>query len=268
MLMTLRPVRPGAPIRIADRDARPSPPIDRDALDDAQDALLERLTRLQARLYAEGKRALLIVLQGRDASGKDGTIRRVFDAVNPQGCTVTSFKKPNELEQRHDYLWRAHLAVPPRGMLGIWNRSHYEDVLIVRVRNLVPRAMWSKRYRQINDFERMLTENDVTIIKFFLHISKAEQKKQLQERLDEPEKRWKFDPQDLKERALWDGYTRAYRDVLRRCSTPWAPWYVVPSDVRRVRDYVVAQVVVDTLERMAPRFPRREDVLAYRGQIR
>lgn len=269
MLRPIKPVSARTPPRIGDRDARPphkSP--DKNDLDTAQDALLERLTRLQAQLYAEGKRALLIVLQGRDASGKDGTIRRVFDAVNPQGCTVTSFKKPNELERRHDYLWRAHLAVPPHGMLGIWNRSHYEDVLIARVRALVPRATWMKRYRQINDFERMLSENDVTIVKFFLHISQAEQKKQLEERLDEPEKRWKFDPQDLKERALWDAYTRAYRDVLRKCSTPWAPWYIVPSDLRRVRDYHVARVVVETLERMNPQFPRRADVLAYRGKIR
>jgi len=253
----LRPITRGAAIRISDRDARLPKGVPRgDELKEKTKALLERLTELQARLYAESKRSLLVVLQGRDTCGKDGTIRRVFDAVNPQGCIVTSFKKPSELELSHDYLWRVHHAVPAKGMIGIFNRSHYEDVLVVRVRRLVPPAVWGKRYQQINDFERMLTENGVTILKFFLHISREEQKERLLSRLEDPAKHWKFNEDDLGERALWRSYTTAYRDALRRCSTPWAPWYIVPADKKKARDYLVAQVVVDTLARMAPRYPK------------
>jgi PPK2 family polyphosphate:nucleotide phosphotransferase len=255
----LRPITRRTPIRIADRDARRPNGAPRGTdLKKRTKALLERLTELQARLHAESTRSLLVVLQGRDTSGKDGTIRRVFDAVNPQGCIVTTFKKPSELEASHDYLWRIHRAMPPKGMIGIFNRSHYEDVLVVRVRNLAPRSAWSKRYPQINDFERMLTEHGTTIIKFFLHISKEEQKARLLERLEDPAKQWKFNEGDLAERALWPGYTTAYRDVLRKCSTSWAPWYVVPADKKKVRDYLVAQVVVDTLKRMAPRYPKAD----------
>jgi PPK2 family polyphosphate:nucleotide phosphotransferase len=265
----LRPITPRTPIRIADRDARRPKGVPRgDELKDKTKALLERLTELQARLYAEAKRSLLVVLQGRDTCGKDGTIRRVFDAVNPQGCIVTPFKKPSELELSHDYLWRVHHAVPPKGMIGIFNRSHYEDVLIVRVRNLVPRAVWAKRYRQITEFERMLAENGVTILKFFLHISREEQRKRLQARLDDPAKQWKFNAGDLDERALWAGYTSAYRDALRKCSSSWAPWYVVPADKKKVRDYLVARVVVDTLARMAPKYPTADaDLLKHREKL-
>lgn len=267
--MKLRPITRGTPIRIGDRNARRPKGVPRgDELEEKTKVLLERLTELQARLYAESKRALLVILQGRDTSGKDGTIRRVFDAVNPQGCNVTSFKKPSELELSHDYLWRVHHVVPARGTIGIFNRSHYEDVLVVRVRELVPRTEWAKRYQQINDFEWMLTENGVTILKFFLHISKEEQKQRLLARLEDPSKRWKFKEGDLGERALWDRYTVAYRDALRRCSTPWAPWYVVPADKKKVRDYLVAQVVVDTLTRMGPRYPKAdEDILKYKDAI-
>jgi PPK2 family polyphosphate:nucleotide phosphotransferase len=255
----LRAITRRTPIRIADRDARrPNGAPRGNDLKKKTKALLERLTELQARLHAESTRSLLVVLQGRDTSGKDGTIRRVFDAVNPQGCIVTTFKKPSELEASHDYLWRIHRAMPAKGMIGIFNRSHYEDVLVVRVRNLAPRSAWSNRYPQINDFERMLTENGTTIIKFFLHISKEEQKARLLERLEDPAKQWKFNEGDLGERALWAGYTTAYRDVLRKCSTSWAPWYVVPADKKKVRDYLVAQVVVDTLNRMAPRYPKAD----------
>ena len=259
--MKLRPVTSRSVIRIGDREARRPKAVPRgDALKKKTRALLERLTDLQTRLYAESKRSLLVVLQGRDTCGKDGTIRRVFDAVNPQGCIVTSFKKPSALELSHDYLWRVHHAIPPRGMIGIFNRSHYEDVLVVRVRGLVPRTVWAKRYQQINDFERMLSENGVIILKFFLHISRAEQKDRLLARLEDPAKHWKFNEGDLGERALWDGYTSAYRDVLRKCSTPWAPWYVVPADKKKARDFLVARVVVDTLARMAPRYPTVEGV--------
>ena len=182
----------------------------------------------------------------------------MFDAVNPQGCTVTSFKKPSDEELSHDFLWRVHKAVPAKGMIGIFNRSHYEDVLVVRVHNLLPRREWSKRYEQINEFERGLSENRVTIVKFFLHISKAEQKERLLSRVANPMKQWKFNPGDLKDRELWGSYTNAYRDALRKCSTPWAPWYVVPADKKKVRDYLVAQVVVDTLKRMSPRYPKAD----------
>ena len=255
-LVKLRPITRSTPIRIADRNAQRPTGLPRgDALKERTKALLERLTELQARLYAESKRSLLVVLQGRDTCGKDGTIRRVFDAVNPQGCIVTSFKKPSELELSHDYLWRVHHAIPAKGTIGIFNRSHYEDVLVVRVRELVPRTVWAKRYQQINDFERMLSENGVTILKFFLHISRDEQKERLLARLEDPSKHWKFNEDDLAERALWDRYTSAYRDALGKCSTPWAPWYIVPADKKKARDYLVAQTVVDTLARMAPRYP-------------
>ena len=255
----LRPITRNAQVRIADRDARPPKGVPRGGeLKKKTKALLERLADLQARLHAEAQQSLLVVLQARDTGGKDGTIRRVFDAVNPQGCIVTSFKKPSEVELRHDFLWRIHKAVPAKGMIGIFNRSHYEDVLVVRVRNLAPRREWSKRYDQINAFERSLTENGVTILKFFLHISKAEQKERLLARLDDPTKQWKFSADDLGERALWGSYTTAYRDALRKCSTPWAPWYVVPADKKKVRNYLVAQVVVDTLKRMSPKYPKAD----------
>lgn len=261
--MKLRPITRTTPIRIGDREARrPSKTPRGDALKKKTKALLERLTELQARLYAESERSLLVILQGRDTCGKDGTIRRVFDAVNPQGCVVTSFKKPSDLELSHDYLWRIHHAVPAKGTIGIFNRSHYEDVLVVRVRELVPRSVWTKRYQQINDFERMLGENGVTILKFFLHISREEQKERLLARLAEPSKQWKFNEGDLGERALWDRYTGAYRDALAKCSTPWAPWYIVPADKKKTRDYLVAQTVVETLARMAPRYPSVGDDIA------
>lgn len=265
----LRPLTARTPIRIGDRDARRPRGVPRgDELKDRTKALLDRLTDLQERLYAESRRSLLVVLQGRDTCGKDGTIRRVFDAVNPQGCVVTSFKKPSELELSHDYLWRIHHAIPSKGTIGIFNRSHYEDVLVVRVRGLVPRAVWAKRYQQINEFERTLSENGVTILKFFLHISREEQKQRLLARLEDPSKQWKFKEGDLGERALWDSYTAAYRDALRNCSTSWAPWYVVPADKKKVRDYLIAEAVVTALTRMKPRYPTLEgDVEKLKGSI-
>jgi PPK2 family polyphosphate:nucleotide phosphotransferase len=267
--MKLTPVTRATSLRLGDRDARPPKNALRGReLKEKTKALLERLTELQSRLYAESEQSLLVVLQGRDTCGKDGTIRRVFDAVNPQGCIVTTFKKPSERELSHDFLWRVHQGVPAKGMIAIFNRSHYEDVLIVRVRKLVPRAVWSKRYDQINDFERILSENGVTIVKFFLHVSKGEQKKRLLERLADPDKQWKFNEGDLGERDLWTSYTAAYRDALRKCSTPHAPWYVVPADKKKIRDFLVAQVVVDTLRRMAPKYPKAgDDVLKLRHEI-
>lgn len=214
-----------------------------------------RLEELQDLLFAEGKRRVLIVLQGMDTSGKDGTIRSVFNAVDPLGIRVASFKAPSAEELAHDYLWRVHRQVPASGEIVIFNRSHYEDVLVVRVRKLAPKNVWSKRYDQINDFERMLAESGTTIVKFFLHISKDEQKARLEARRDTPEKRWKFNLGDLEERKLWDDYQAAYQDALRKTSTEWAPWYVVPANAKWYRNWVVANVLVTTLESLDMKYP-------------
>jgi PPK2 family polyphosphate:nucleotide phosphotransferase len=224
-------------------------------LDDALKEETDRISDLQRVLYADARYAVLIVLQGRDASGKDGTIRKVFSAVNPQGCTVASFKEPTELEKKHDFLWRVHQQVPARGMIGIFNRSHYEDILVPRVHKLVEKKIWSERYDQINDFERMLSENDVVILKFLLHISRDEQKKRLEERLTDEKKNWKFREGDLDDRALWDEFTKAYHGVLTHTSTKWAPWYVVPADDKEVRDYLVARTIADRMDKLGLRYP-------------
>ena len=260
--MPLKPLKPGSRIRLTDDNAAD----DREPRgDDAQERmtpLIERLVELQVALYAESKQALLVVFQGRDASGKDGLTRAVFGPLNSQGCVVSSFKRPTDYELARDYLYRVHHLVPPKGTIGIFNRSHYEDVLVVRVHSLVPKDVWSKRYEQINQFEKMLTENGVTILKFMLHISKDEQKRRLIDRLNDPLKNWKFQVGDLEERKRWADYTEAYEDALERTSTEWAPWYVVPADHKRTRDLLVARQVVDALERMAPRFPKVDpDVL-------
>jgi len=217
---------------------------------------LERLADLQYRLYAEGRRALLVVFQAMDTAGKDGVIRRVMSGLNPQSCRVTAFKAPTAVELAHDFLWRIHAAVPARGEIGIFNRSHYEDVLIARVRQLVPRSVWSKRYEQINHFERLLADNDVVIRKFFLHISKEEQRQRLQARLTDPKKNWKFDPDDLRDREQWDDYMKAYEDALSRCNTPWAPWFVIPSNHKWYRNLTVSSILVETLEALNPQFPK------------
>lgn len=217
---------------------------------------LERLDSLQYLLYAERKRALLIVLQALDAGGKDGTIRSVMSGVNPQGCRVTSFKTPSAEEAAHDYLWRAHEAVPEYGDIGIFNRSHYEDVLVVRVHELVPKEVWSKRYEQINLFERILIQNNVRILKFFLHISKDEQKKRLMERIDDPDKRWKISEADFNERKFWNDYTKAYENALERCSTEEAPWYIIPSNKKWFRNLAVSHIIVETLQSMHMEFPK------------
>lgn len=254
--MPLKPVKLGDRPKLKDKDAETRDAPHGEDAEQKLVPLLEKLNALQAALYAENKRALLVVLQGRDASGKDGLTRVVFGPLNVQGCTVTSFKQPSEYELARDYLWRVHQAIPPKGGIGIFNRSHYEDVLVVRVHDLVPKKVWSRRYDQINDFERMLTENGVTILKFMLHISREEQKQRLLARIDDPLKNWKFQVGDIDERKRWDAYTDAYRDMLARCSTPWAPWYVVPADRKSTRNLLIAQTVVETLQDMAPRFPR------------
>lgn len=216
---------------------------------------LKRLDELQELLYAEKKHALLIVLQGMDTAGKDGTIRHVMSGVSPAGCSVTSFKVPNSEELAHDFLWRVHKAVPPRGIIGIFNRSHYEDVLVVRVHKLVPKDVWKPRYNEINHFERILAENDVKILKFFLHISKEEQKKRLDARLHDPRKKWKLSKADEKERKLWDDYVTAYEATLYRCSTEYAPWFIIPSDHKWFRNLAVSRIMVETLEGFDLRFP-------------
>jgi PPK2 family polyphosphate:nucleotide phosphotransferase len=216
---------------------------------------IERLDGLQYLLYAEHKHALLIVLQGLDAAGKDGTIRHVMAGINPQGCVVTPFKKPTPEEANHDYLWRIHKAVPPIGDFGIFNRSHYEDVLVVRVHNLVTKDIWSKRYDQINTFEQMLSENRVTILKFFLHISKDEQKKRFEERIDDKDRRWKISEDDFAERKFWDDYAKAYEEALTRCSTTTAPWFVIPSNKKWFRNLAVSHIITETLEDMKMKFP-------------
>ena len=255
--MRLQPVPPGALIPLGDEDARMPdgeiPP--KRELRAELEKLTVRMDALQRALHAEGARALLLVLQGRDASGKDGTLRKVFGPLDPLGVTATSFKVPSELELRHDFLWRVHAAAQARGAIGIVNRSHYEDVLVVRVRRLAPESVWRPRYEQINLFERILVENGTVILKFMLHISHEEQRERLLARLDDPEKYWKFNAGDLKERELWEQYTEAYREMLERTSTAVAPWYVVPADEKRVRDVLVARTVTESLGRMDPRYP-------------
>lgn len=214
------------------------------------------IDKLQDKLYAEGRRSLLVLLQGTDTSGKDGAIRSVFNVTGPLGVVVTAFRKPNEEDLDHDYLWRAHRACPRRGTIGIFNRSHYEDVLVAKVRRLVPAEEIEQRYDQINAFEKMLTENGTTILKFMLHISKAEQKERLQERLDDPRKNWKFQMGDLEDRKLWGDFQKAYETMLERCTTDWAPWYVIPSDHKWARNAAIAAIVRRTLEDMNPGYPK------------
>jgi len=217
---------------------------------------LARLSVLQYLLYAEARRGLLVVLQGIDAGGKDGTIQHVMSGLNPQGVRVTSFKIPEGAEKRHDYLWRVHCAVPEFGQIGIFNRSHYEDVLVARVHSLVPKSVWKKRYAQINDFERMLSDNGTRIVKFLLYIDKEEQAKRFRERIEDKTKNWKFSPADLKEREYWDQYMAAYQDMLRQCSTDYAPWYVIPANRKWFRNLAVAQIVRDELEAMGLKYPK------------
>jgi PPK2 family polyphosphate:nucleotide phosphotransferase len=223
---------------------------------------LEKLRELQGVMYAEAKHALLVVFQAMDAGGKDGAIQHIFSGVNPQGCQVTSFKVPSDLEKRHDFLWRHHFSCPPRGIIGVHNRSHYEAVLVERVKNIVPKHMWKERYDHINDWEEMLTESGTTIIKFFLHISKDEQKKRLQDRLSDPQKMWKFSSTDVEEREHWDAYQKAYEDLLERCSTSVAPWYIVPSDVKWFRNWVISDALVRTLKGLKMEFPPPEKGIA------
>jgi PPK2 family polyphosphate:nucleotide phosphotransferase len=226
------------------------------------DQLVARLAVLHNRLWAEATRSVLLVLQGLDASGKDGTIKHVLTGVSPQGCRVVSFKAPSPSELAHDYLWRVHAVCPQRGEIGIFNRSHYEDVIAVRVRKLAPEHVWQQRYHHIRAFERMLADEGTTLVKVFLHVSRDEQRKRLQERLDDPEKVWKFQRSDLDDRALWPEYQQAYDDALTETSTEWAPWHVVPADHKWVRNVAVAQLLVDALEALDPKLPDPDPGLA------
>lgn len=254
--MELYRVKPGQPVNLAEWDTRDKGDFaDKAAGKKALKPLNKQLESLQELLYAEQKQRVLIVLQAMDTGGKDGTIRHVFDGANPQGVKVASFKVPTPEELSHDYLWRVHKQTPGRGEIVIFNRSHYEDVLVVRVARLAPPDVWKRRYDHINDFERILHDSGTRVIKFFLNISKDEQKERFQERLDQPDKHWKWSSGDLKVREQWDEYMEAFEDVLTRCSTDYAPWYIVPANRKWYRDLVVSQAIVDTLESMDLRYP-------------
>jgi PPK2 family polyphosphate:nucleotide phosphotransferase len=246
-------VEPGKKARLNRRD--PSDTLGMNKAEADTKPHIKKLRQLQDVLYADKRYALLVVLQALDAGGKDGSIRHIFSGVNPQGCQVTAFKEPTPEEKDHDFLWRVHRAIPERGLIGIFNRSHYEDVLVARVHKLVAKDVWSKRYGQINEFEEELYENGVRILKFYLHISKQEQLQRLQERLTDAKKNWKLSLLDFREREHWDEYLAAYEDVLTQCSTRHAPWYVIPSDHKWFRNYAIGAIVTDTLKRMNLRYP-------------
>ena len=249
---------PLSKVNLADYDPEYAAKYTKKTARDETAKLQERMAVLQEMLYAQSKYALLIILQAMDAGGKDGTIKKAFESVNPLGVQVTSFKTPTLEELDHDFLWRVHHRTPGKGYIGIFNRSHYEDVLIVRVNQIAPRNVWSKRYDQINHFERILHENGTHILKFFLHISKDEQKKRFQERLDNPEKHWKFSLGDLPVREKWDDYMKAYEDVLAKCNTDYAPWHIVPANNKWYRDLVVTKTIVETMESMGLAYPEPE----------
>ena len=218
--------------------------------------LKKRMSELQYRFYAERKNGLLIVFQGIDTSGKDSTIRHVISAFNPQSCAVKAFKEPTTEDLSHDFLWRIHKRAPSRGEIVVFNRSHYEDIIQPRVHKTIHKSIWSQRYEHINAFERCLSDNSIKIIKFFLHISKEEQRKRLEERMNDPSKQWKASESDITERKFWNNYTVAYQDIINRCSNLWAPWYIIPANKKCFRNLVVALIIVDTLERMKPKFPK------------
>jgi PPK2 family polyphosphate:nucleotide phosphotransferase len=258
MIEALR-VEPGTAARISERDPGDTLGLaDKPAAKLRLKELTDRLFELQAKLYAEGTRSLLLVLQGLDAAGKDGVIKAVFRGVNPQGCVVVSFKAPTTVELAHDYFWRVHSKLPPRGSLGIFNRSHYEDIVAVRVWKLRPEEVWRRRSRHIVEWERMLADEGTSLVKVFLNVSRDEQRQRLQERIDDPRKRWKFQHDDLEARRRFDDFLAAYEDALTETSTEWAPWHVVPADRNWVKSVAVAELLVDALERMDPRYPPAE----------
>jgi len=253
-------VKPGAKVDLSKVDTAATFGRTKDGSANETAANLARLEAVQERLWAEHRHRVLIVLQGMDASGKDGTIKHVMTAFHPLGCRVTGFGVPSETELAHDYLWRVHQVVPGNGEIAIFNRSHYEDVLVVRVHSLVPKARWSKRYDQINDFEATLSAEGTTILKFFLHLGPDEQLERFRDRYEDPTKRWKFKLGDLEERKRWKDYQAAYEDVLERCSTAVAPWFIVPADRKWFRDLAISGIVADALEGLKPRYPARDDL--------
>ena len=261
-------VEPGERFSLAEHD-----PADTNGMSGGEDVegeyeeIGERIADLQERLYAEEERSLLVVLQGIDAAGKDGTVKHVLRGTNPAGVRVYSFKEPSNDELAHDFLWRYHQSTPANGMIHVFNRSHYEDVLVVRVKDLAPEELWRSRFDSINDFERMLVREGTTIVKFLLQISREEQLAKFRERLERPDKYWKWSSNDMKERERWDDYQQAYEEAVSATSTPWAPWYVVPANYRWYRNYVIARVLAGTLQAMDPRFPEPpEDVKRFAEQ--
>jgi PPK2 family polyphosphate:nucleotide phosphotransferase len=253
-------VKPGSRVRLAKLDASATYGYDKASAEPLLEKQMDRLSTLQDRFWAEAKRSVLVVLQGIDAAGKDGTIKKVMEAFNPMGCPVSSFKVPTAEELAHDYLWRIHKRVPGKGEIGIFNRSHYEDVLVVRVHGLVPRRVWSARYEQINDFEGTLAASGTTIVKFFLTIDRDEQRKRIQARYDDPTKRWKFSMGDLAERARWDDYQAAFDEALTKTSTDVAPWYVIPANRKWFRNLAVATILAETMAALRPAYPSPPDL--------
>lgn len=256
MKTTIVTPRPGKTFRLAHVDPDATGGMKKEAALSRFLRLRENLSELQQILYAEHRRSLLLIFQAMDTGGKDGAVKNLCAGLNPAGLQITSFKAPSQEELDHDFLWRVYQATPGKGMIGIWNRSHYEDVLVVRVHQLVPKKVWKARYEQINRFEKILTDNGTTILKFMLHISKEEQKERLQARLDDPEKWWKFNQNDLKERALWDDYQEAYEDAINCCTTKYAPWHIVPANHKWARNLAIVELVLKTLKKMDPRYPR------------
>lgn len=250
-------IRPGQSVDLKTHPTRDETlfPMEKIEGQDLMKDFVEEIDDLQTLFYAEGNHRLLVVFQAMDTGGKDGTIRSVFQTMDPQGVRCPSFKKPSEKELSHDFLWRIHQQVPGNGEVVIFNRSHYEDIIAVRVRNIFPEPVWSRRYEHIVNFEKMLTDEGTTILKIFLHISKDEQKERLQSRLDEPDKNWKFNPGDLEDRALWDKFMTAYGDVLGKTSTDNAPWYVIPADRKWYRNLIVARIVIDTMKGLGMKYP-------------
>jgi PPK2 family polyphosphate:nucleotide phosphotransferase len=252
-------VAPESRVSLEEIDASWTPDgMSRDEAEKELQELIQKLRDLQHLMYAEDRHSLLVVLQGRDAAGKDGTIRHVFGPMNPQGCKVTSFKVPSKIELAHDFLWRCHAAAPVRGQVGIFNRSHYEDVLVVRVHDLVPESVWSKRYEHINAFERLLADNGTKVLKFYLHIDREEQLERFKKRIDNPKKNWKISSSDYSERPYWDAYTEAFEEALSKCSTDTAPWFVIPANRKWARNLLIARIVADSMEGLEMRFPEPE----------
>jgi len=256
MKTALVTARPGKKIRLSKIEPGDTAGATKEKALARVEKLREKLLRWQEVFYADHRHSLLIIFQAMDTGGKDGSVKSLFSCINPAGLHITSFKAPTTEELDHDFLWRIHRATPGKGMIGIWNRSHYEDVLVARVHKLVEKKVWKARYDQINRFEKNLHENGTTILKFMLHISKDEQCRRLQARLDDPEKRWKFNPGDIKERALWDDYQEAYEDAINCCTTDHAPWHIVPADNKWARNLAIIETVVRAFKKMKPRFPK------------